>query len=33
MYVIVVDARYMRIGDDDEWKVAQGLDAVREADR
>ena len=32
MYVIVVDARYMRIGDDDEWKVAQSLYAMCEAD-
>lgn len=32
MYVIVVDARYMRIGDNNEWKVAQGLYAMREAD-
>ena len=32
MYVIVVDARYMRIGDDNEWKVAQGLYTMREAD-
>ena len=32
MYVIIVDARYMRIGDNDEWKVAQGLYAMREAD-
>ena len=33
MYVIVVDARYVRIGDDDEWEVAQSLYAMREADR
>ena len=32
MYVIVVDARYMRIGEHDEWKVAQSLYAMREAD-
>lgn len=32
MYVIVVDARDMRIGDNDEWEVAQSLDAMREAD-
>lgn len=32
MYVIVVDTRYMRIGDNDERKVAQGLYAMREAD-
>lgn len=33
MYVIIVDARYMRIGDHDEWEIAQSLYAMREADR
>ena len=33
MYIIVVDARDMRVGDDDEWKVAQSLYAMCEADR
>ena len=32
MYVIIVDARYMRIGDNDEWKVAQSLYPMCEAD-
>ena len=33
MYIIVVDARDMRIGDDNKWKVAESLYTMREADR
>ena len=32
MNVIIIDARYIGIGDDDEWEVAEGLDTVGEAD-